>query len=80
MAAALFEYRTAHDTNQLPPTSPTLSKTPSTGTTENLHPGWPYMAHTDLDYDLPPQEYERLYLAAIMNPINGDPRVISRAD
>ena len=73
MAAALFEYRTARDMNQLPPTSPTLSEAPSTTTTENLYPSWPYAIHTDLDYDLSPEQYERPYLAAIMNPINGDP-------
>lgn len=64
----------------MPPTSPTNSEAPSVTTTENLHPGWPYIAHTDLDYDLSQQDYERPYLVAIMNPINGDPRVISRAD
>ena len=80
MATALFEYRNARDTNQLPPMSPTNSEAPSTTTTENLHPGWPYITHTDLNYDLPPENYERPYLVAIMNPINGDPRVISNAD
>ena len=80
MANALLEYCDARDNNHMPPVSPTLSETRSVATTDNLHPGWPYIAHTDLDYDLPQQDYERPYLAASMNPINGDPRIISRAD
>ena len=80
MAAALLEYRDARDNNHMPPVLPTLSETQSVVTTDNLHPGWPYIAHTNLDYDLPQQDYERPYLAAIMNPINGDPRIISKAD
>ena len=60
--------------------SPTNSKAPSVTTTENLHPGWPYIAHTDLDFDLPEQNYEQSYLTAIINPINRDLRIISRAD
>ena len=80
MANALLEYRDARDNNHMPPVSPTLSETRSIATTDNLHPGWPYIAHTDLDYDLPQQNYERPYLAVSINPINGDPQIISRAD
>lgn len=66
--------------NQLLLLSPTNSETPSMMTTDNLHPGYPYITHTDLDYDLPNQHYKWLYLATIINPINGDPRIISKVD
>lgn len=80
MATVLFEYQHARETNQLPPVSPTNSQTSSPTTTDNLHPRHPYKKHTDLNTDLSNQRYECPYLAAIINPIDGDPRIISKAD
>ena len=55
MAMAFFEYQHTQEMNQLPPTSPTNSRTTSLTTTDNLHPGYPYRKHSDFNTDLPDQ-------------------------
>ena len=76
IVAAYFKYWDNPDWDHLLPTSPTNSH----ATMDKLHLGHLYKEHTKLDTDLPNQCYERLYLIAMINPIDGDPCIIGKAD
>jgi len=54
--------------------APTPSASPTS--TEPLHPGFPFREKTDNNNNLPPNDYERPYLAAQVHALDGDPRVI----
>ena len=54
--------------------------TASPPSTTDLHPGYPYREQTDHDDDLPNRHYIRPYVAAKVDPITGEPRILGRAD
>ena len=54
--------------------------TASPPSTADLHPGYPYREQTDHDDDIPNRHYVRPYIAAKVDPITREPRVLGRAD
>jgi len=54
--------------------------TASPPSTADLHPGYPYREQTDHDDDIPNRRYVCPYIAAKVDPITGEPRVLGRAD
>ena len=48
--------------------------------TTDLYLGYPYYEHTDIDTNLPNQYYEQLYHMVMMNLINRDLWIVSKAN
>jgi hypothetical protein len=56
------------------------SKQTSPALTEDIHPGYPYRENINKNDDLPLNSYPRPYLAAQVNHLNGDLRILGKAE